>query len=246
MLNAEAIKELRDDLAGPKVLQVTGEAERLLTPPGWQDLTPKTPPIKPLEIHTLTGIQHFIETNVDDLKEEDLILHVADERQVMLESNLENGVEPGLRRERYLYANARPASGNFGQFHDSEVFMVWLQSGFVASPAREELIRLLASIRENSVRDTVDDGVAQEVKTAAGVTLVDRTKVPNPIRLRPFRTFLEIEQPESLFVLRLLSGGGERPKCALFEADGGAWKLEAIKSISTWLKEKLPTIAIVA
>ena len=47
-------------------------------------------------------------------------------------------------------------------------------------------------------------------------------KVPNPVTLRPFRTFIEVEQPESKFIFRMREGG----RCAIFEADGahGSWR----------------------
>lgn len=42
-------------------------------------------------------------------------------------------------------------------------------------------------------------------------------------------------QPESRFIFRMREGG----KCAIFEADGGAWKLEAKKNIYNYLAEQL-------
>jgi hypothetical protein len=65
-----------------------------------------------------------------------------------------------------------------------------------------------------------------------GVATVSNTQVPNPIKLKPFRTFAEIEQPESEFILRLQDG----PRIALFAADGGKWKLEAINSIKKYFQ----------
>lgn len=47
--------------------------------------------------------------------------------------------------------------------------------------------------------------------------------------------FLEVEQPASDFLLRLDKDG--RP--ALYEADGGAWKLEAKRNIAAYLGEQL-------
>ena len=63
--------------------------------------------------------------------------------------------------------------------------------------------------------------------------------VPNPCRLRPIRTFTEVEQPASLFVFRLEQGSNETVTGALFEADGGAWKLEAMSNIKRYLDEEL-------
>jgi hypothetical protein len=96
------------------------------------------------------------------------------------------------------------------------------------------------------VRETVDDTVGQEVKTARGVVMSERTKVPNPVLLAPYRTFREVTQPESLFVLRLRSGDGDKPRCALFEADGGTWKLEAIQNVATWLRAAITSVRVVA
>lgn len=44
-----------------------------------------------------------------------------------------------------------------------------------------------------------------------------------------------VEQPESNFLIRLFDGA----QVALFEADGGAWKLDARKNISEYLKNNL-------
>jgi hypothetical protein len=67
------------------------------------------------------------------------------------------------------------------------------------------------------------------------------------VELRPYRTFREIEQPASKFVLRVKRGGeGQKPGCALFEADGGFWKLEAIENIRKYIASKNLNITIIA
>lgn len=60
----------------------------------------------------------------------------------------------------------------------------------------------------------VDDGVSQVATARSGVASVGKVVVPNPISLRPYRTFLEVEQQESDFVFRMHEG----PKLALFGA----------------------------
>nr|ABP73607.1 hypothetical protein [Bacillus thuringiensis] len=64
---------------------------------------------------------------------------------------------------------------------------------------------------------------------------VDEVAVPNPVSLQPYRTFVEVAQPESDFIFRMKDG----PRCSLYEADGGAWKLEAIKNIKEYLNAEL-------
>ena len=60
-------------------------------------------------------------------------------------------------------------------------------------------------------------------------------KVPSPADLQPYRTFLEVPQPESQFIFRI----NERGNCALFEADGGLWKYHAMESIKLFLEDAL-------
>ena len=54
------------------------------------------------------------------------------------------------------------------------------------------------------------------------------------MRLRPYRTFQEIEQPEGLFLIRIDERG-----ISFTEADGGMWKLEARKTIAKYLEDGL-------
>lgn len=71
-------------------------------------------------------------------------------------------------------------------------------------------------------------------------------KVEPKVKLKPYRTFREIEQPASVFLFRLKNRDGAPPECALFEADGGAWKLEATDKIGKYFAGELEkTITIV-
>ena len=63
--------------------------------------------------------------------------------------------------------------------------------------------------------------------------------VPNPVRLRPYRTFLEVEQPASEFVFRMKQDKYDGITCAIFEADGGAWKVAAMKAIKDYMQFEL-------
>jgi hypothetical protein len=233
------VEEFVKAVATPQVETVAGE-ERLLVPSGWQELQRRKPVADALKVGTLTALVDYLKANVDRLDLAGLIVHVENPDKVAVRAKLED--EAALyRRHAYLVATTElvgPAPIQFGAYIDSEVFTVALQYGFVPSTERDELIALVASIRDNAVQETVDDGVAQEVKTARVVALSNRTKVPNPVTLRPYRTFREVQQPESRFILRLKSGQ-ERPLCALFEAEGGAWKLAAIKSIAEFLRFEL-------
>jgi len=91
----------------------------------------------------------------------------------------------------------------------------------------------------------MDDGVTQAVEAKTGIARVENVTVPNPVTLRPYRTFLDVaEQPKCLFVFRMRQAD-KGPECALFEADSGLWKLEAIRQIKDWLYANAAGVSVV-
>lgn len=110
-----------------------------------------------------------------------------------------------------------------------------LQSAFVKNDDRDVMLRVVGNITEQNVKSWGDNGVSQSVVAKSGLATVDEVAVPNPVALQPYRTFVEVAQPESDFIFRMKDG----PKCSLYEADGGAWKLEAIKNIKEYLNAEL-------
>lgn len=96
-----------------------------------------------------------------------------------------------------------------------------LQARFADVADRADVLRSIGKMRyENEVK-MEDDGVTQTVASKAGVALVREDQIPNPVRLAPFRTFTEIEQPISPFILRV----DDKCNVGLFEADGGGVRL---------------------
>lgn len=237
------VEAFKDAIEAPTALTVGGD-ERVFVPKGWTEhRRPDRPQGTPLVLHSLTGLVGYLVGNPDNLVAIKTIVHIKDPGEVQVRGSLEDE-DTGFRRLTVVRTTTEmvgPGPMAFGGYMDAETFYVALQSGFISSPQRDNLLALIASIREGSVRETTDDGVAQEVKTSRGVTLLDRTKVGNPHYLRPFRTFRELEQPASTFILRLQGDpNSSRPKCALFEAEGGRWKLDAIQAIAEYLHGKLP------
>lgn len=75
----------------------------------------------------------------------------------------------------------------------------------------------------------------QTVEARQGVALNAVVEIKPRVMLRPFRTFLEVEQPESEFLLRVDPDEG----IGFFEADGGIWKLEAKKNIADYFLKNM-------
>ena len=184
-----------------------------------------------LKVSTLTGLVDYIKANVDELKGE-LLIQVKSHDEVRLFSKLNTDRD----RELYIQAEAiLPNNIRYNSFIDTENFNIMLQSSFVDTGDKAVLLKYTGLVQDEAVKSTGDDGVSQQVTVKTGVASVGQAIVPNPVSLAPYRTFPEVEQPISKFIFRMQSG----PRAALFEADGGAWRNQAILNLKNYLEKEL-------
>ncbi|MBO0555747.1 hypothetical protein EXQ41_06745 [Clostridium botulinum] len=187
-----------------------------------------------LTVSTLTGLVDYIKGNIDKLQGE-LLIQVKSHDEVRLYSPLNEDRE----REMYIRAEATlPNNIYYGSFLDTEKFNIMLQSSFVDVGDKEVLLKYTGLIKDEAVKSMGDDGVSQAVTIKTGVASVGQAVVPNPVELAPYRTFPEVQQPSSKFIFRMRSG----PQAALYEADGGAWRNQAMQRIKAYLEEELKEI----
>ncbi len=189
---------------------------------------------KALGINTLSGLAEYVLSEFDSSYFDERLMHVSSHSQVRLLSALRNDGQ----RETYMIAEAFSPAFCFGQYYDVENFIIALQSGFVRNEDAAKILKLIGNLKDEAVKQYGDDGVTQSVTAKTGIATVEDVVVPNPVTLAPYRTFVEIEQPESDFIFRIKQSN-QGPTCALFEADGGNWKLDAMFRIKAYLEEKL-------
>lgn len=230
MIDATFVQEIRRS-AWPYAVGAQA-GERIFVPPDWEEHTPHVPAPEPLTVSTLSGLVGYIAANVDDLPLATSLLVIESPESVKLVGAL--GPETSNFR-RNVYVRAVHLVPPVSQWMTADLFLIHLMTNFVSSPDQQRLLALVSSIRDSAVRELTDNGVAQEVKTQRGVHLVGMTQIPNPLELQPFRTFPEIDQPASKFIVRMRKGPDDKPDVALFTADGGAWKLTAIRRIADFL-----------
>lgn len=144
-----------------------------------------------------------------------------------------------LDRQLYARADAAPSAFVFDNWYSLEDATVAIQVHFDATPERDELLRTLSNLSSGTLRSSVDDGISQTVSVRAGITLQGEKTIVNPITLRPYRTFSDVIQPESPFIVRLRSNEKDLPKVAIFEADGGLWERRAMENIHYFLSTRL-------
>lgn len=182
-----------------------------------------------LKVNTLTGLIDYIQSSFDG--ERNLMVHVESPTEVSVFDTLNKDKS----RNVFVRAVALLPDFRYGRFYDSEMFIINLQSGFEKEDDRDIVLKVAGSITEENVKNTGDDGVTQNVTVRTGIQQKAVAEVPNPVTLRPYRTFVEVEQPASNFIFRMQQG----PQMALFEADGGAWKNEAIQTVASFLEDAL-------
>lgn len=190
-----------------------------------------------VELTTLTGLGALIsEANIEKFKKDEVAFHVVNEKKVEL-----IGTKSNLWGKRTTYAVAllpQVDGFQFGKFMDHESFVIGVLSNFVPTAGDHEyLVRIASNVTAEKVRTSDDDSIAQTVGVRAGVTLKGVETLKGRVKLAPFRTFRECQQPESEFVFRVRQDKDEQvPLFALFEADGGKWKLDAVQEVARYLR----------
>ena len=187
-----------------------------------------------IEMHTLTSLVDYIKSEVDEMPPR-MIVEVKSPTEVELYSQL----DPNRDRESLVVASARVPGFEFDRFVEHEKFCINLQSKFIPSDDRELILKFAGTAEAGSVSEYGDDGVTQKATIKTGLASKGDAIVPNPVCLRPYRTFLEVEQPESAFVFRMKQDSYGSVMCAIFEADGGAWKMDATQAIKEYLQREL-------
>lgn len=160
-----------------------------------------------------------------------LYINIETEKRVSVITSLDEQKD----REKPYSAVAEGSKFNFGSAYDYEKFVIAIRSLFVQTDDTAGLLELLKKVSNVKSVEMEDDGVTQKVVSSQGAMLAENVKVAPIRKLAPFRTFIEVLQPESEFLFRV----SDRDTFALYEADGGAWKIEAKKNIRTFFENAL-------
>lgn len=197
---------------------------------------PELPPV--VKVFTLGGLGDLIEDKLDNRDHaSEFLLHVAGPTKVDLVQRVAD--EYG---RRLVLAAAEPVEYDrfpFGKFLPQEEFIIQFASRF--SPAGttdyKYVIDIASSVTENAARTATDNGLAQTTTLKRGMQVPkEDVNIKPRVSLAPYRIFPECNQPVSDFLFRLQGGDDHNtPKLALFEADGGQWKIAAINEVRRYL-----------
>ena len=186
-----------------------------------------------VRVNTLTALVDYIKGKAEELRESS-ILHIKSPIEVCLYSGL---IDERIR-ETLMRSNAIVNEFKFDHYYDQERFLIELQANFLETEDLMNIKTVAGNIQAGTTANYDDDGVSQKTTIKSGIAMRQDVIVPNPVSLRPYRTFAEIEQPESNYVFRI-KDTDNGPCFKLVEADGGLWKNAAMKRVKEYLEYEL-------
>lgn len=192
-----------------------------------------------VQLSTLTSLVDYIREGLDRqiLDAGRMIIHVVSENEVRLISQLNDD----MQRWEVVNVKARVPRIVFNEFMNQESFIIQMQSMFIDNEDKKIVLQVAGNVEDKTVAKYGDDGVTQKATIKTGLANVEDVVVPNPVCLKPFRTFHEIGQVDINFVFRM-KNSSSGVTCALFEADGGMWKFTAVHEIAEYLKNELADV----
>lgn len=202
-----------------------------------------------LTVHNLRGFCGFIDNDIDGMIAGGKHLIVINSPVSVDLISAVDGED--MRRTALVSARTSPElkKFSFGTFYNQESFAIAFRSLFVRKEGDDfDYVLEYASKLAGGTRiENDDDGVTQTVRVKRGVSgaLTDTVALKPIVKLSPYRTFREVEQPESEFLLRARMDG-DIPGVALFEADGGAWSIKATENIAGYIQPLVKNIPVIA
>lgn len=223
-----------------------------------KELHLEAPPMVPaMSVSTLQGIVDLVAGGIEGIKAgPDVLIQIESPTVVSVVSRVEDGYG---RRQRYataIYPKESPTFA-FGAWFNVENFIIACQQGFQRVALEnddgtfaQDLDYVLSTASKISADSSVaneDDGVTQRVNVQSGVVLKNSQTLKPRVQLAPYRTFAEIDQVLSTFILRARvdpQHGGVQ--MAIFEGDGGRWRLAAVAAIKAWFATKIQPSPIIS
>lgn len=224
----EYIAALKEESLEPKTIEINGDTYCEKSLKRYHSF----PTAVELRVNTLIAVVDYIKGKREELRET-MILHVVSPTQVRLYSGL---IDERIR-EDLLRADAIVNEFVFDHYYIQERFLIELQANFLETDDLRTIMQVAGNIKTGTTANYSDDGISQKTTVKMGVELND-VIVPNPVKLRPYRTFAEIEQPESAYVFRI-QDTDKGPQFKLVEADGGLWKNATMRKIKEYLEFEL-------
>lgn len=214
----------------------------------------KPPQASSVDCSTLQGLVDLFNGELDDAKTKgDLLCHITSPTSVALISRESDNYG---RRRMWATAKYPETQGfKFGAWLNPENFIISAQACFQRVKVEKDdgsfaldldyVLKVASNITAEQASQNTDDGFAQRAVVRQGIALASETTLKPTVNLAPYRTFAEIDQVLSTFVFRASTDNG-KVLLALFEGDGGRWKIGAYAALRAWLSQKLDKVPVIS
>lgn len=185
---------------------------------------------------TLTGLVDYLHANREQIDLTQLMLLVHDFSSVSLVERF-TAEEAGRTVYYKVNLDSNLPTFRFGEYMPVEDFIIKARALMAPSDDLDAIITIVSKVVAQDEITAGDNGLAQNVQIKKGLSGAVATGVSTrgTYALSPYRTFRELEQPMSRFILRLKAVEGELPHVALFDAEGQIWRHWAMQEIKNWL-----------
>lgn len=239
------------NLGQPKVLELDPAKTLRSTKPLYQITNTAIKPLLSYSLNSIidfisayhkpiTAIESFLESEdmkkaSDNINQNRYIINIVSYQEVHLLSYL---VDKWNHRELHLKVSSDIEENYSPSNLTVEELLIYLKTHFVQSNKIEELTKIFGNLSSSNVKHVADDGFAQSVEVQKRINFNESTKVPPISKLEKIRTFIEIKQPSSMFLIRLKDGPSSI-QCTVKETIYSEWKIEAVSRIKKYLSDEL-------
>ena len=229
------LKEAIEKIAGMATPQLYEIENRtfMIGPNGAEELRPELDGVSTITLYSLDSLVKMVKTELGRAYDSPLFIQIPSHMKVIAFTSPDADIRC-LRTKPYEASATDVPGWEAETLMGFEQAMIALRTRFQATPDAEYALKLLSDITTGSKVTYNDNGIATSVVTQSGVALQKNASIRPIVSLRPYRTFQEVEQPESKFLIRVTERG-----IKFVEADGGMWKLAARQAIKGWLEDKL-------
>lgn len=230
----EAIEKI-ESMAQPTIFAIGDDNFAITTDGTAHQIRPQIDTPDTLELNSLDALVKLIRTEALAKKREGNPLYITIPSHLCVKCFERPDPEKRCFRRIFYTASATDVPGwderTSLAFEEAQIA---LRTRFQETPDTLYALQLLSNITAGAKLTMNDNGIATTVVSQKGIALQGNEVIRPIVKLRPYRTFQEIDQPESTFLIRIT----ERA-ISFIEADGGMWKLHARETIKKYLEENL-------
>lgn len=227
-----AIEKIQE-LVKPTLHEIDGKAFAIGTDGAYSEVTPQLHTTSILRLHSLDALVKFIQTEALKLYGGPVYITIPSHTHVRCFAQPREELR-NLRQHFYDVEATDVPGWEACTEMGFEATQIAIRTRFQETPDTAYTLKLLSEITNGAKVVYSDNGVATSVVTQKGVALQSNEAIRPIVTLKPYRSFQEVDQPASQFLIRINERG-----ISFTEADGGMWKLEARKIIKQYFDEAL-------